>query len=696
MSRRFIFIALALSLLTFYVYSDILNHPFIYYDDEEYITRNPMVQQGLSWRSIQWAFSTFETGDWQPLVWISFILNEQFFGLNPPAFHGINLILHSINVLLVFFILCRMTNKIWAAAFMAAFFAIHPLRVESVAWIAERKDVLSGLFWWLTLGAYVEAKKTGKKVFEHLTLSFFILAILSKPMVVTLPAVLLLIDFSVLGRIQSFSSFIKRLWEKIPLGLIALFSCIMAYSANASVGGIASLDKMPLESRFFNSFLSYWSYIRKTLWPVDLAIYYPFPSKSTFTLGLVSACVAGLVFVSWFAVKTRRSMPFFFMGWFWYLITLLPVIGIVPISLHAMADRYTYIPHLGLGLMAVDIALNIRLPFAKKILPFLGFFVIASCAVLAKQQTQHWSSPVALNLHAAKVIPDNYVAHGNLGYAYLKMGDWRNAKKHFRENLRIRPNSYFATSRLAAILASRRQFDEAKEMFLYALRIRPKSVSPRYNLGVIATLQSDEKTAERYFLEVLEIKPDWLSAKVGLAQIYIQQNRLKEAEDMARQILTKNPYHAGAHFQLGLLAEKRGDVKEAVRLYELSSNLKMPSPRAMNRLAYFRTQEGKSEEAKKLLKRAIKKEPFFENAYINLGNLLLLEKDYEGAILLLQSAVGRMPYSTRIQKLYLKAMLGANSAPTDPEPSASNPFNISSKQDFEILLRALSQTTLAS
>ncbi len=686
---RSTFISLGLIALTFFVFSAILGHPFIYYDDESYITKNPMVLQGLSWPTLQWAFTTFQTGDWQPLVWISFILTDQFFGLNAAAFHGVNLTLHILNILLVFFIFQRLTKKAWAAAFLAAFFAIHPLRVESVAWISERKDVLSGFFWWLTIGAYLEAKTRGKKVFEYLTILFFAFAIMSKPIVVSLPIILLLLDYWPLSRIDSLKSLLGCLREKLSMIMMSVFSCIMASAANG-IDGIVKIERLTVQGWLINPLLSYWLYIKKTLWPVDLAIFYPFPARETFTLTLAGICLAGLVLTSVWVFKKRKKSPHLLVGWAWYLIALFPVIGFIPISYQAIADRYTYLPHIGLGIMVIGSVGQWHSPSAKRFAALAGVAAVICWAVLAKQQVGYWVSPLALNQHAVDVIPNNYIAHGNLGYAYFKKGNLRKAEKHFRETIRIRPQNYFAISRLATTLATQERYKEAEELFLRALTLRPKSISTRYNLGSIYSLQGDPR-AESYFLDILKIKKDSLVAKAGLAQLYIHQGKIPEAEQWIQEVLKQNPHHTAAHYQMGFIAELRGDRKKAIEMYEFAAAAKIPSIRALIRLGAFRAQEGKTEEGKQLIRRAIKENPYFENAYIQLANILLREKNYEEASILLQRAVERIPQSTAIQKLYLTAALG-QSQPSSA-PLNQNPFEVSSPKDFEILLHALGQQT---
>ena len=423
-NQLFAVICLVLALVTLVVYWPITRHGFTNFDDDGYITGNPHVKSGLTWPGIVWAFRSTETGNWHPLTWISHMLDCQLYGLNPGGHHLTNLIFHIANTLLLFLLLTQLTGAIWRSAFVAALFAWHPLHVESVAWAAERKDVLSAFFWMLTLFFYARhaQNKTSRNpqlstLNYILALFFFACGLMSKPMVVTLPFVLLLLDWWPLNRFQAGSfarSAVNLIIEKLPFFALAAAGSIVTYLAQKA-GGAVSNDTFAF--RLTNALCSYLRYISKTFWPVDLAVIYPFPGHGLAVPAMIAAIL--LMIVSVWLIFSARRHPWLLVGWLWFLGTLVPVIGLVQIGSQSMADRYMYIPAIGLFILLVwgaNELLN-AWPKKQKILTWAGIAALAGCLVCTRAQIKYWQDSISLFRHASEVTSNNYVAFACLAQA---------------------------------------------------------------------------------------------------------------------------------------------------------------------------------------------------------------------------------------------------------------------------------------
>jgi protein O-mannosyl-transferase len=443
-----------LLLLVFLAYYPILNSDFTNYDDPSYVTSNNHVKSGLSTQSIKWAFSTFYSYNWHPLTWISHMLDVQLFGLNPMWHHLNNLFLHIVNSLLLFTLFEKMTGATWKSLCLAGLFALHPLHVESVAWVAERKDVLSTFFLFLATLAYVEYARNPKAVTYVFFTLLFILGLMAKPMLVTLPLVLLLMDYWPLGRLRegipdaeganSVSpkmSPVNLVLEKVPLVLISIASMIITYFAQRKGGALSADSSLIMNAG--NALLSYVKYALKMLWPSKLAAFYPYNPAATSGWQIMMAIISILI-VSALVIRAAKRFPYLAVGWLWYLGTFVPVIGFVRIGQHAMADRYTYIPLIGLFVVVVwgiaDLAR--RLHTGTAVLAGLMIVVFALCAVLTNQQTRKWHDSITLFSHALEVTENNWLAHKNLGAALANQGKLVEALKHVSESLRIKPETY--------------------------------------------------------------------------------------------------------------------------------------------------------------------------------------------------------------------------------------------------------------
>ncbi len=444
----------AFSVLIFLVYYPVLSSDFTNYDDPSYVTSNNYVKSGLSTHSITWAFSTFYSYNWHPLTWISHMLDVQLFGLNPMGHHVTGLLFHIANSVLLFVLFKRMTGATWKSLCLAGLFALHPLHVESVAWVAERKDVLSTFFWFLTMLTYVEDARNPKAVPYALFTLLFILGLMAKPMLVSLPFVLLLMDYWPLGRLHRNShgvseannvsrnmSFSRLALEKVPLVLISIASMIITYLAQRKGGALSADSSLIMNAG--HALVSYVKYALKMLWPSKLAAFYPYNPAAT-SVWQIAIAMASLLIVSVLIMRAAKRFPYLAVGWLWYLGTFAPVIGFVRIGQHAMADRYTYIPLIGLFVIVVwgvaDLAK--RLHAGRTALAGLMIVIFMICSVLTNQQTKKWHDSVTLFTHALEVTENNWLAHKNLGAALANQGKLIEALKHVSESLRIKPDAH--------------------------------------------------------------------------------------------------------------------------------------------------------------------------------------------------------------------------------------------------------------
>lgn len=409
--KKVLGICAALAGLILISFGRAIHYPYVVLDDLYYLTQNEMLSAGLNWRTLHWAFTTFQTNDWQPVTWLSWIIPAQFWGLSPAVSHGINIVFHTANALLLFIVLRKVTGSLWRAAFVAALFALHPMRVESVVWAAERKDVLAGFFFMVSLFLYHRYVQK-PSLLKMFWLGFsFLLGLMSKPVLVTFPVILLLLDYWPLNRFKKWDW--RLLVEKTPLLLLSLFSCVMTVLAARS--SFVPLETMPFPLRVINALITYGEYLKKTIVPYPLAYYYPHPMEnySGLMLGL-SMLALGVMTVT--AFRLRLKAPFFLMGWLWFLIMLFPTAGLIQVGKAGMADRYTYLPHIGFFIAFVWL-----LPQGnKRWNMFLAAAVILSWTSLSFIQTGHWKDSETLDRHTLKVTGYNPIVQGNLEYAVLE------------------------------------------------------------------------------------------------------------------------------------------------------------------------------------------------------------------------------------------------------------------------------------
>ena len=507
--------------------------------------------------------------NWHPLTWLSYMLDYELFRLNPAGYHIVNLLFHIANSLLLFLILHRMTKALWQSAFVAAVFAIHPLHVESVAWVAERKDVLSTFFWMLTMGSYVFYVQRRELKRYLLTLFFFALGLMAKPMLVTLPFVLLLLDYWPLRRLtigkssvnehtQSEKSLNTRskkkergrntkkpehvnktekqtrqrpaighiILEKVPFFVLSLASSIVTYIAQQKSGAVGSLQSYPLSARIANAIVSYCGYIGKIVWPENLAVLYPYPGMLP-TWQVIGA-VLFLVITTSLIIRTAKRYPYLTTGWLWYLGTLVPVIGLVQVGVQAMADRYTYVPIIGVLIMVAWGVPELLKKWRHRNAALATLAVIILCifSFVTWKQVQYWQNSITLFTHALDVTSNNYTAHGNLGHSLLTQGKIEEAIHHYSEALRICPNCYDENNNLGIALQEQGRVEEAISHYVEAIRLNPNYIKAYVNLGEALASQGKFTEAMALFSKALQIKPDSAEAHYNLGTMLLSHGNL--------------------------------------------------------------------------------------------------------------------------------------------------------------------------
>ncbi len=647
-------ICLFLALGTVLVYSRVFVCGFTNYDDPNYITDNVHVKTGLSAANVAWAFTTGHASNWHPLTWISHMVDCQIFGLNPAGHHAVNLLFHIANTLLLFGVLKRMTGAVWRSACVAALFAWHPLHVESVAWVSERKDVLSTFFWMLTMLAYLRCVKEFKarsskfKVYYGLTLLCFAFGLMSKPMVVTLPFVLLLLDFWPLQRISvpRFAigdskageewrfgrvSLARALLEKAPLIALAIAGSIVTFLVQQHGGAVQSLESFAFPDRVANALVTCFRYVGHMFWPGGLAIFYPFqrnlPVWQWAGAAVMLAAVTALAFM-W-----RRRRPFFITGWLWYLGTLLPVIGLVQVGMQAMADRYTYLPLVGLFIAVVWGANEAaqRMPQIKVPSFAAAGAVLAACAALTVAQIGYWHDSIALFKHAIAVTDDNSLAHVNLGEAYDRLGRTAEAKAEFTEALKIDPDSPGTINGLGEVYAHGGDATNAVKYFESALRKRPFFGDALYNLGNVLAAEGKYAEAAADYARAVQANPDRADAHNNLGVMLVKLNRLDEAVNEFKAALRANPDMPEVEDELGGVYAKSGRDAEARMHYAEAIRLNPNFAHAHTRLGYLLAREGRGDLAITHFQKVVELEPNNGAGYRDLASAYMAQKLFDKA-----------------------------------------------------------------
>ena len=586
-SGRALWISLALIAVCIFIYSPVRNHDFVAWDDPAYVSENSHVAAGVTWEGTQWAFTTGYMANWHPLTWMSYMLGTQFFGLSAGPHLLANVFLHILNTLLLFGLLHKMTGALGRSAFAAALFAAHPLHVESVAWVSERKDVLSTLIGLITLWAYVDYARRSGRVRYLAVLLLFALGLMAKPMLVTLPFVLLLLDYWPLRRValqtdgleapeilsHTRHPVLQLVREKLPLFAISVISSIITFIVQQRAGAVSALTKLPLDVRVANALVSYAAYVGKMLWPAHLSALYPlYRWGPEAVLGSSLALVAVTAGVIW----AGRRHPYLPVGWFWFLGTLVPVIGLVQVGSQAMADRYTYVPLIGLFIILAwgipDLLPRGR--WREGVLPAAAAMLILACAIGARAQVEYWKDSMTLWTHALEVTTDNDIANNLLGDALAKHGRAQEAMAHYSEALRIKPDNAQAHNGLALALANQGKLSEALPHYSEAIRLKPDFVDAHSNMGLALAGQGKIADAIGQYSEALRLNPDFVDAHNNLGVALANQGKANEAISEFTEVLRVRPDDPDAHNNLGILLAGQGRVDEAVRHFSAAVRLR--------------------------------------------------------------------------------------------------------------------------
>jgi len=689
-------LCLLLALTTLAVYLPLAWQGYVNYDDSDYVTENAHVQGGLTWDNVVWAFKTGHASNWHPLTWLSHMLDRQLLGPEAGPQHLVSVGFHIANTLLLFLLLNRMTGARWRSLIVAALFALHPLHVESVAWVSERKDVLSAFFFLLTLAAYVSyaeesgvqslaskvqsqqaggrSPNPGSDITQHatrntqhatryylLSLSFFILGLMSKPMLVTLPFVLLLLDYWPLRRFERstlnsrLSTILRLVAEKVPFFLLAAASSVITFKVQQKGGAVST--SISLGARIANALVSYVRYIGKLFWPADLSILYPHPGH--WPVWQVIAAAALLLAISVAVILLARRQPYLAVGWLWFCGTLIPVIGLVQVGIQSMADRYTYVPIIGLFLLLVwglgDL-IPAR-PWRANALAAGSALLLAACAGLTERQIHFWRDSEALFRHAVQVTRDNYLAWNNLGFYLWGRGRTAEAMDDYRASLKINPAYEDALNNLGYAFAGQKNYAAAIPLYEAALHIRPNHAEVHNNLGNALSETGKIDEAIAHYLIVLEQKPDHADAHNNLGIALAMKEKLEEAIPHFYAAIRAKPGYASAHSNLGNALAVQHKLDEAIKEYQESLRLKPEDAQAHNNLGNALAEQGKVPEAIGQYQEALRLNADNPEAQFNLALALLRQGKREDAVLHLREALRLKPDYAAAQA-QLKALLG--------------------------------------
>jgi tetratricopeptide (TPR) repeat protein len=588
--RTFLPVAVILAVATITVYSRVGSFDFTNFDDSDYVSQNEIVQRGLTLDGIRWAFTTNFMGNWHPLTWISHMLDCQLFGVNPGAHHWVSVLFHVLNTVLLLWILYRYTGAIERSAFVAALFALHPLHVESVAWIAERKDVLSAFFWLLTMWAWLQYVRTRCIGCYLLALVLFALGLMSKPMLVTLPFVLLLLDYWPLRRdsisnfqfsifnFQFLRGFTPLLIEKIPFLLLTVASCVITFIVQKQGGAVGSLEHYSPGTRVANALIAYVAYIGKTIFPDRLAAFYPHPGS--WPGWQVAGAAIVLLLISMVCISFLRRAPYLLIGWLWYLGTLMPVIGLVQVGDQAYADRYTYIPLIGLflgGVWAVaDLTASFRWP--PRVALGIGVTAVAVCAVMTAVQVGYWRNSETLFRHTFAVTQNNYVACYNLGQTLSVQGHIDEAVDYYNTALRIKPTHEGAHNNLGLTFALHGQWEQATNHYAQALQTAPTNGDIHFNMAIAQLMLGHPTDAIAHLDATLRSNPRHALAHKAMGDALLALQRSAEAMPHYREALRLKPDYAEAMDRLAWILATNPDPalrngKEAVQIAEAACRL---------------------------------------------------------------------------------------------------------------------------
>ena len=592
--------AFILLLLALTAYRGLPSCGFVNFDDDLYVTDNLHVKTGISLPNIKWAFVTSHSFNWHPVTWLSHMIDVDLYGMDAGRHHMTNLLFHIINSFLLLFWFSKHTRKFWSSCFVASLFLLHPLHVESVAWISERKDVLSTFFWLLTMWCYTGYLSSPGKIRYAVMLLFFILGLMSKPMLVTLPFFLLLLDYWPLGRIKygevinnlpvngKNRVFLALILEKIPLFILSLIACLVTFKIQKITGAVANLSDFSMDLRFANAIIAYCQYIIKTLWPFHLSVFYPYPTE--YEGGTVFVAALFLFSVTLMAIVYARRIPWLFVGWFWYLGTLIPVIGLIQVGNQSMADRYTYMPIIGLFIiLAWGCAgfSSIR-AFFQKFFILIGCGFIVFCLVRTNKQVTYWKDSISLFNHAIYVTSGNALAYNNLGMALAEEGKPEEAILNFRNAIQIDHKYALAYSNLGVALTGQGHLKEARKYLKTALILNPEYADAENNLGIVLKKSDEIFEAIKHFKNALVFDPSHAHAHFNLGTLLLRQNKINEALEHFSKSLQYDPQNADVHNYFGTVLAHYGKTNQAVKHFRAAVRLNPENIKMKRNLAKAR------------------------------------------------------------------------------------------------------------
>jgi protein O-mannosyl-transferase len=648
-TARNMLICAGLLILTVGSFQGLKHAGFVNYDDPAYVTRNAIVQQGVTLENARWAFTTFHYNNWHPLTWLSYMADFETFGSHPRGFHATNLALHVANSLLLFFLLARLTSAPWASAFVAAFFAVHPLHVESVAWISERKDVLSTLFWLLTMWAYTRYAEHRRLVWYLATAVFLALGLMSKSMLVTLPFVLLLLDLWPLRRLvigtPGWVRQASRLAaEKVPFLVLSAIASYLTYIAQGEA--VRTTRDLALTHRLENTFVSYGRYIAKSFWPVDLTVFYPHP------VGWPAAMVAGTLLLvtalTFVAILTVRTRPYLFTGWFWFLGTLVPVIGLVQIGNQSIADRYMYVPLIGLSIALIWGLRDLILakPALKNPIIATACIAVVLCAHLTTQQVKHWRDSIALFTHCERLSGPHIVILNNLSAAFLEQGRTNEANERVLTAVRTVPHEQLTWWNAGNMAMREGKHEEAVAYYQEGLRRKPPNPELHLNIGIALARQGKLQDAIEQYQAALALDPNYLEGRLNLASTFVRIRNFDAAATNYAIILRAHPNFAPAHFNAANLFMETGATERAIHHLQMAVHLQPDLTDAHRQLGLLLVKAGRPAEARRHLEQSLIANPNDPIAQASMGAILAGTTDAAGAITSYRLALQQDPNLT--------------------------------------------------
>ena len=744
--------------MTWIIFWQVLDCQFVNWDDDKYVVENSPVKAGITWDGLRWALVTGHASNWHPATWVSHMLDCELWGLRPKGHHVGNLLLHALNTALLFGLLRQMTGTFWRGALVAALFAWHPLHVESVAWISERKDLLSTFFWLLSAGSYVgyvRSRTTNRrrsKVYYAASLLFYVAGLASKPMLVTLPFLLLLLDYWPLDRIRLKLVADQQTWnlvrEKWPFFVLSLAACVVTFAVQHAGGAVASFTVVPFWMRGFNAMVSYVSYLDKMVWPFDLCALYPYPTD--LRLGTAAGAVTLLLGVSILAVRWRDRQPQLLVGWFWFVGTLVPVIGLVQVGEQAMADRYTYVPLVGVFIM---IAWSLgswvaAVPRMKPVVIIGALVVLGWCAHLTREQVRYWQDGVTLftrviavtenNATAHNVLglalaekdpaeaiphyktalqinPQYGLAHNNLGVAFSRLGQRADAIRHFEAAIQLNPNDPEPHFNLAnafnpgfteeptnvpARTLTPADLAIAEEHYRYALRLAPDHIKTHLNLGNLKAAQNDFPSAITHYQHALRIDRTSWAAQFNLANALARSGQPQQAVSLLTRLREQHPENLQIQLRLANLLAGEGKYDQAVAAYQIVLALEPERFSAWNDLGSALARSGRLDEAKMAYTRAIELYPDYVEAHLNLGSLRFRETKFDEAAAEFNRALKLAPQNNiahhQLALVYMKLNKLDQAMPHFTEAVRLQPTRIEVRLDLALALARVGNYAQAS